>query len=99
VKLGAYLRHFSIVFNVTTTTAVVRSRFVCREIASNFNKTLKQSNKNFSLSKYNTLYVFSDNLKTNKEGIKFAKLRPSAAYQVISFMVLNLSRLKPKKIC
>jgi len=27
-----------------------------------------------------------------------AKLRPSAARQVISFMVLNLSRFKPKKL-
>ena len=27
-----------------------------------------------------------------------AKLRPSAARQVISFMVLNMSRFKPKKL-
>jgi len=30
--------------------------------------------------------------------MKFAKHRPSAARQVISFMVLNLSRFKPKKL-
>ena len=29
--------------------------------------------------------------------MKFAKFRPSAARQVISFMVLNLSQFKPKK--
>jgi len=42
--------------------------------------------------------MFSENLKTNKLGIKFVKLRPSAARQFISFMVLNLSRFKPKKL-
>jgi len=44
---GLLLRHFSIFFNVTTGTAAVRSDFVCREITSNFNKILKQSNKIF----------------------------------------------------
>jgi len=56
---GLLLRHFSIVSNGTTATAAVRSHFVrfkkrdqtrvsrdC-EITSNFNETLKQSNKNF----------------------------------------------------
>jgi len=48
---------------------------------------------------YNTLYVFSDNLKTNKYCIKLAKLRPSAAHQVISFIVLSLPWFKLKKLC
>jgi len=39
---GLLLRHFSIVFNVTTATAAVRIHFVCREITSNFNKSLKK---------------------------------------------------------
>ena len=47
---------------------------------------------------YNTSYVFSDNLKTNKYCIKFAKLRPPAAHQDISFIVLSLPWFKLKKL-
>jgi len=63
---GLLLRHFPIAFNGTTTTAAVRSHFVCFEKAGNFQLV--------------------------------AKLRPSAACQLILFMVLNLSRFKPNKL-
>jgi len=66
-KIGVLLlRHFPIAFNGTTTTAAVRSHFVCFEKAGNF--------------------------------LLVAKLGPLAARQVISFMVLNLSRFKRKKL-
>jgi len=59
---GLLLRHFSIVFNVTTATAAVRSRFVCREIASNFNKTLKQSKKKLSFNLRTIIYMCSQTI-------------------------------------
>ena len=55
--------------------------------------------RNFTLAKFSKLCIkFKIMHKIYKYSIKFAKLRPSAFRPVISFIVLSLSRIMPKKL-
>jgi len=44
------------------------------------------------------LYVFSDNLTTHKQGIKFTQAQAFGRFSGCFIHGLNFSRLKPKKL-